>query len=59
MIQRKYQLAKIICEKIWEEYLETTSKTKSRELMHERDKWLYVCYELNDLLKSFGVEVVA
>lgn len=57
-LQRKHQIARNIVEKIFEEYLETTDERKSKELWSERKAWLYVCYELEDLLRDFGVEVV-
>ena len=58
-LQREYQLAHKITDKLWEEYLETENATKRKALREERKAWLYVGMELRDILKKFGVEVVS
>ena len=56
-IQREYQRAKKITDSLWQDYLDETDGKKIKNLLEERKAWLYVCFELRDLLEKFGVEV--
>ena len=57
-IQREYQRAYKIKESLWQQYLNESDRNKAKEILEERKAWLYVCFELRDLLLKFGVEVV-